>query len=646
MPTIDLPTLLAYKAKRLLRVQSHPTLPLQIWNYSQLVQAKGPWDEITTLCRGLITEGSEIIARAFPKFWNDNQRPPADEPHTVHEKLDGSLGILFHYRDQWIISSRGSFVSDQSIRATELLSRYDLTPLDPTLSYILEIIYPENRIVVDYEDTEALYFLAAFRTTGEEVTDPTLHHAADVFPLCPTYPEYATTPLADLKALDLSNREGFVLRYATHRVKVKFPSYLALHQTATVSSSFLFDAFGQQQSFESVLESIPDEFHAWATEQWNATQQAYDTLLTSLKDHLASLAPLSPREFAAAIAAHPNKAVLFLLRSQRDPFAAVFRCLMPPKEESKWRTTTKPVATLPKLPKLAAAPFQQTITLLIGISGSGKSTYAKKSHLRTVVVSRDQIREAFRTPRYYESPLLAEYEAFVTETEHAQIAAAHAARFHVIVDDTNLTPRIIKGFMQRHTSARFEYHLFDVPLSVAMERVAQRVNPIPLHRLHAQHAKLLALLPVLPQLFATTPLSPISLNPELPHAVIVDLDGTLAQMSDRNAYDPTRVEEDTMDPTVYEVMCALPYQKVLCSGRSEEAREGTERWLRRHGVPYVELHLRPKGDMRPDTVVKEEMWRALATRYHLKFLLDDRNTVVAHGRRLGLKVWQVQEGAF
>jgi len=423
---------------------------------------------------------------------------------------------------------------------------------------------------------------------------------------------------------------------------VKFPAYLDLHRTATVSATIVFVWFCERKPLADLLESTPDEFHAWTLEQWHAAQQSYNTALQGLQEELAALADLPQKEFAARIATHPKKAILFLMKANRDPFVAICRCLPPPKEVSKWKPAHSQATA-------QQAPFKQIITLMIGIAGSGKSTAAAeklKEHPKTLIVSRDHLRESFKDPNYYQSPLLIPRENLITEMEHAQIHAAAAARFHVIVDDTNLSYRVIKGIMERHSSATFEYRTMDTPVDVAIQRCAERERKVSAEVVRMQAEKLEMLRPKLAELFETRTPTPIRNDPSLPSAIIVDIDGTLAHMTGRNAYDYTRVEEDTVDLTVRMVMAALPHVKILCSGRGEEAREGTERWLAAHNVEYAELHMRPRDDFRPDTIVKEEMWRALTERYHIEFMLDDRQCVVDHGRRLGFKVWQVQEGNF
>src|SRR4028119_412849 len=108
-------------------VQRHPTAPLFIYNYTPKAQYERVWNEVTLQCRGLILdEGGKVVARPFRKFFNleEVDSLPA-EPFEVYEKLDGSLGILYWTGEQAFIATRGSFTSEQSRKANQILhARY------------------------------------------------------------------------------------------------------------------------------------------------------------------------------------------------------------------------------------------------------------------------------------------------------------------------------------------------------------------------------------------------------------------------------------------------------------------------------------------------------------------------------------------
>ena len=168
-----------YYQDGLLLKQVHPKHDLTIWNYTPRVQYDRLWDDITIQCRGLVTNSKgDIIARPFKKFFNYEEHKPEDIPneeYVVYEKLDGSLGILFNYQGEWILATRGSFTSPQAIKGKEILNNHDISALRKDNTYLFEIIYPENRIVVDYGDEEKLVVIGGIHTeTGEEIPDSSL----------------------------------------------------------------------------------------------------------------------------------------------------------------------------------------------------------------------------------------------------------------------------------------------------------------------------------------------------------------------------------------------------------------------------------------------------------------------------------------
>jgi hypothetical protein len=139
--------------------------------------------------------------------------------------------------------------------------------------------------------------------------------------------------------------------------------------------------------------------------------------------------------------------------------------------------------------------------------------------------------------------------------------------------------------------------------------------------------------------------------PGAPHAVVVDIDGTVALMNGRSPYDMSRVHLDTPNHAVISAvraMHAAGHLVVYCSGRTDDGRADTQAWLDRHvGVPYEGLYMRELGDQRRDSVVKEEIFnREIRGRYNVVGVFDDRAQVVRMWRALGLTVFQVAEGNF
>ncbi|MEU1730679.1 hypothetical protein [Streptosporangium sp. NPDC020145] len=132
---------------------------------------------------------------------------------------------------------------------------------------------------------------------------------------------------------------------------------------------------------------------------------------------------------------------------------------------------------------------------------------------------------------------------------------------------------------------------------------------------------------------------------------IVDIDGTLALRGDRRPYDWHRVGEDTPNPPVVAVVQALllaGHPVAFVSGRKEQCRRQTEMWLATHvtSLGDTEVWMRGDHDDRPDTVVKREIYTRRFAHRPVAGVIDDRASVTAMWRSLGLTVLQVAEGNY
>lgn len=318
--------------ERLVVARRHPSRDLTILNYTERCQyERGLWSPVTLQCRGLIHDGAgTIYARPFRKFFNYGQAeaPVLDlgAPAFVTDKLDGSLGILYGRDSMAAIATRGTFDSDQAKWATEFWRRRyaDLTVPDD-LTLLFEIIYPTNRIVLDYGDREDLVLLGAVITETGRSLDP-LNPAlafwpgprAEVFP-------YSTLAEA-LSAPPRPNAEGLVVHLPAtdERVKIKQEDYVALHRIVTgLNERSVWEHLAEGRPVGELLANLPDEFHGWVGEvaaRLQATvkesaaevEQAYSTILATLPpDH-------SRKDFALLAKQHARAPHLFARLTGKD----------------------------------------------------------------------------------------------------------------------------------------------------------------------------------------------------------------------------------------------------------------------------------------------------------------------------------------
>ncbi|MFB7244594.1 RNA ligase [Streptomyces populi] len=366
--------------------KQHPALPLSIYTYTRTAQYTRAWTPATLRCRGLIADDKtgEIIAWPFPKFFNVGEHQlghdyapplPAAEPFEVYDKVDGSLGIVFWHGGRWRAASKGSFTSEQAQWAQQWLDDHDTSALWPGATYLAEIIYPGNRIVVDYGSREDLVLLAAYELDGTEI--PLRTAAVDWLELGTVVRSWPAMPLAELLALTEGNRrpdgeqtsgmhaEGYVIRYANGlRAKAKLAEYVRLHKVLTgiterdiwryAGIEHFADqppkvvakalgcpaaevealAAGGRGPLDALLEQVPDEFDQWVRSVAARLAEEAGALVDRASAEFAAIAHLATDrgQFARAAQAidHPGvRAAMFLILDGKPAALHLWRSIRP-----------------------------------------------------------------------------------------------------------------------------------------------------------------------------------------------------------------------------------------------------------------------------------------------------------------------------
>lgn len=329
------------------RTQTHPTLPYVIFNYTELAQFARHWTPVTRQCRGLIVNVSsrEVLARPFPKVHNYNE-PDApkialDEPIVATDKVDGSLGISYPIGDgEYAIATRGSFASDQATHATEVWrSRYrDRTSIPDGVTALWEILFPSNRIVIDYGSTDDIILLGGICVaSGDFISADDLSEMMSWFgPIAQTFPFKTFGEM--LAAPSRENREGFVVRSIPTgaTVKFKYEDYVALHKLIFgMNERVVWEHLGEGRPLQELIEPLPDEFHAWLmrvadrlyaeeAQAVTAVEHAYDELLASLPQNWTR------KDYAlAAMRYDVLWPYLFNLLDGKDPRPGIWKTLRP-----------------------------------------------------------------------------------------------------------------------------------------------------------------------------------------------------------------------------------------------------------------------------------------------------------------------------
>ena len=338
-----LETLNKYYEEGWLIKQTHPTLPLTIWNYSQTTQYEGKWDAVTMMCRGLVTDTEgNIMARPFKKFFNmeEGKHTPTSE-FDVYEKMDGSLIIVFWYDGGWVIASRGSFTSEQAIGASKIF----FDELDHNFSigitYLFEFTAPWNRIVVDYGEKPNLTLLGAIRTDDEtEATWEQLKMIGDGAN-CDVVKKYdGISDYSTLKGMIGNNAEGFVIRFSNgDRMKIKGEEYLRLHKIMTeVSTKSVWEILSNGDNMEGLLKDVPDEFYSKIKEyenelvnQFNTLKREYEWIFNKIRNVYfeAHEKEFNRGEFAGLAKGYKHPSILFAMLDGKDVEPIIWKLIQP-----------------------------------------------------------------------------------------------------------------------------------------------------------------------------------------------------------------------------------------------------------------------------------------------------------------------------
>lgn len=137
--------------------------------------------------------------------------------------------------------------------------------------------------------------------------------------------------------------------------------------------------------------------------------------------------------------------------------------------------------------------------------------------------------------------------------------------------------------------------------------------------------------------------------------VVVDLDGVLCELGERDPYDGESCATDTQVPAIRAMLEALMdklgWKVMFVTGRTETAIDETVRWLSRHGWSggvggtrrrYIGLHMREVGDYREGWEYKQGVLEVIATAYDIKLVIDDDLLICQMARRLGFDVLWAQ----
>jgi predicted kinase len=302
-----------------------------------------------------------------------------------------------------------------------------------------------------------------------------------------------------------------------------------------------------------------------------------------------------------------------------------------------------------------------------GLPASGKSTWAKgwvaEDPKNRVRVNRDDLRHMM-FGFYWGDGV---NEDAVSAAEEAMVKAALAKGQSVVVDATHLKASYVKRWARIHPVTQMLFPYPPETLVIVdrerMERGERGVGAKVIRGMAKRYR--IGDDGILPRVDLSD-VQEAEVKPYVPGptpAYSFDIDGTLARMVNRGPYDTSKYADDVADRAMSETLWFLQdgakvagetvdgneVAFLVLSGRSEEFKPVLVEWLAGWGleIPEENIFMRPKGDMRNDAVIKSELVdKHISGVYDVIMHFDDRDRVVNALRRKGMKVAQVEPGAF
>jgi len=301
------------------------------------------------------------------------------------------------------------------------------------------------------------------------------------------------------------------------------------------------------------------------------------------------------------------------------------------------------------------------LILVQGISGSGKTTWAKQwveeDPINRIRLNYDDLR--YMLGKYW----VPEREPLVKKMFDTALDEAMFAGYNIIIDNmSNLNPKHVQEYQAliynhnlkyKDNQYEIEFKLFDTPVEICIERDSKREIPIGETVIRQQWKKYRNY--IIQQSVKEMLDKQSKIIPNLRHCIIVDMDATLCfNTSGRPFYGPGTAEQiinDIPNTNVIDLVRAYCEQYncelVVVTGRDESCREATLEWLDKHYLYPNLLLMRKEGDYSKGEECKKKLYEEhIKNKYNVDLVFEDSSKVVKMYRDLGLTVLQPNEGKF
>lgn len=320
---------------------------------------------------------------------------------------------------------------------------------------------------------------------------------------------------------------------------------------------------------------------------------------------------------------------------------------------------------------------KRKVIFLRGAPASGKSTIARQfceenpSFLR---VNRDSIKKGLD---FYRTHGKKEFEELVSKIEYSTIKSILRSGRDVIIDNTNAHPSFLKDYFLNLFNESYDVSF--TYINTPEVSVEECINRDIARGKEGEHVVGEA---VVRKIYRDVVLNKdkfnnkfnelissytkhrkkIVFNENLPKCIIVDVDGTVADICDRGVFDFQKScgdtpKKDTVE-TVRNIFLKGEYQVIFLTARPDDCKKVTENWLNKNfpemniffsdtvwgqcGNNEVPLLMRKSRDFRKGFVVKKEIIEEISKHYNPVLALDDNDLIIDMFDFIGLKYLKVK----
>lgn len=221
------------------------------------------WSNELKLCRGLVfsfKEEVKLISRGFEKFFNANEQKENQTSSlsnkykgkfNAYEKIDGHMIEFFENENELCATTRGKFNTLSAQESLTLIKRKEWDQCKyflktahgiDLMTIVAELVTPSSKVLVDYNNKEEVYILAAYDTTGSKISYD-LMKVINSFISNSNLPEVRTFTvkqmIKEIKRRDVDNHEGWVMDLNGTLLKFKYNNYIGMMVNSKMSYRYL-----------------------------------------------------------------------------------------------------------------------------------------------------------------------------------------------------------------------------------------------------------------------------------------------------------------------------------------------------------------------------------------------------------------------